>query len=111
MDSYLGRITKAHIVATVREARGDAAAERIAQLKKGDMADQAQVLMAGSGWLPEPLRTPGRPIAKAKSDEAAPEPDTVAQSDIAEGEPVVAESEGEPETEPMLEAPALIAAE
>ena len=26
------------------------------------MAAQAEVLLAGSGWLPEPLRTPGRTL-------------------------------------------------
>lgn len=26
------------------------------------MAERAQELLAGSGWLPEPLRTAGRPI-------------------------------------------------
>jgi ParB family transcriptional regulator, chromosome partitioning protein len=29
-------------------------------LKKGDMAERAQELLGGSGWLPESLRTPGR---------------------------------------------------
>jgi ParB family chromosome partitioning protein len=59
VDTYLGRVTKARIVAAVREAKGDDAAARIADLKKVPMAEQAQVLLAGSGWLPEPLRTPG----------------------------------------------------
>jgi ParB family chromosome partitioning protein len=59
VDSYFGRVTKARIVAAVREAKGGDAATRIADLKKVSMAEQAQVLLAGSGWLPEPLRTPG----------------------------------------------------
>ena len=59
VETYLGRVTKARILQAVREARGEAAAERIAHLKKGEMAEQAQELLAGSGWLPEPLRTPG----------------------------------------------------
>ena len=41
------------------------AAQRIAHLKKGEMAAQAQDLLAGSGWLPEPLRTPGRAVTAA----------------------------------------------
>ncbi|TPW27737.1 ParB/RepB/Spo0J family partition protein [Pararhizobium mangrovi] len=60
VDTWLGRVTKARILATVREAKGDEAAERIAHLKKGEMAEKAQELLAGSGWLPEVLRTAGR---------------------------------------------------
>ena len=59
VDNYLGRVTKARIVEAVREAKGDDAADRIAHLKKGDMATAAEQLLAGTGWLPEPLRTRG----------------------------------------------------
>jgi ParB family chromosome partitioning protein len=50
------------------------------------MADQAQELLAGSGWVPEPLRTPGQPVPttidapateggmSTNTDEAEPEP-------------------------------------
>ncbi|MBB3747004.1 ParB family chromosome partitioning protein [Rhizobium sp. BK591] len=55
-DNYLGRVTKAHILQAVREAKGDQAAELIGHLKKADMAREAERLMTGSGWLPEPLR-------------------------------------------------------
>lgn len=56
VDSYLGRVTKSHILQAVREAKGDQSAELIGHLKKTDMAREAERLMAGSGWLPEPLR-------------------------------------------------------
>src|SRR5690242_11684666 len=59
VNNYLGRVTKARILEAVREAKGEQAAERLADLKKSDMAAQAEALLAGSGWLPEPLRTPG----------------------------------------------------
>jgi ParB family chromosome partitioning protein len=59
VDNYLGRVAKARIVEAVREAKGDDAADRIAHLKKGDMATAAEQLLAGTGWLPEPLRTRG----------------------------------------------------
>jgi len=62
VETYLGRVTKARIVGAVREARGDRAAQAITPLKKAEMADQAQALLADSGWLPEPLRTPGRAL-------------------------------------------------
>jgi ParB family transcriptional regulator, chromosome partitioning protein len=55
--TYLGRITKAHILAAVREAVSDEAAERIAGLKKTEMADAAEQLLTGTGRLPSELRT------------------------------------------------------
>ncbi|HWF78118.1 MAG TPA: hypothetical protein VN694_13185, partial [Caulobacteraceae bacterium] len=58
VDSYLGRVTKARIVQAVCEAKGEPAAQALAPLKKGDMAERAAELLAGTGWLPEPLRTP-----------------------------------------------------
>jgi len=81
VDNYLGRVTKAHILEAVREARGDAAAARIAHLKKGDMAREAEQVLDGSGWLPEALRTKG-PVASDGDDETvyepADRPDTIA---------------------------------
>ena len=58
-DNYLGRVTKARILQAVREAKGDQAAELIGHFKKTDMAREAERLMTGSGWLPEPLRMTG----------------------------------------------------
>ena len=57
-DNYLARITKAQIVEAVRETRGDKTAELLVDLKKKEMALEAERLLAESGWLPEPLRTP-----------------------------------------------------
>ena len=62
-DNYFDRVTKARILGAVREARGEAAAQRIEHLKKAAMAVRAEKLLAGTGWLPEPLRTPGYAIA------------------------------------------------
>jgi len=55
--AYLGRVTKAKILDAVREALGDEAAERIADKKKVEMAEAAEQLLAGTGWLPPLLRT------------------------------------------------------
>jgi ParB family chromosome partitioning protein len=55
VDNYLGRVTKARILEAVREAKGDASVQLI-ELKKPDMAKEAERLLAGCGWLPEPLR-------------------------------------------------------
>lgn len=57
-DTFLGRVTKARIVAAVEEAKGVEAAGRIEGFKKPDMVKEAEQLLAGTGWLPEPLRTP-----------------------------------------------------
>jgi ParB family chromosome partitioning protein len=56
--TFLGRVTKAHILAAVREAVGDEAADRIADLKKQPMAEAAEQLIAETGWLPSLMRTP-----------------------------------------------------
>lgn len=55
--TYLGRVTKAHILAAVREALGNEAVERIADKKKPEMAEAAEQLLAGTDWLPPALRT------------------------------------------------------
>lgn len=65
--NYLGRVTKPRILEAVREGAGERAAQLIAHLKKGDMATEAERLLAETGWLPEPLRNSG---ADAESTEA-----------------------------------------
>src|SRR3954447_24470864 len=61
VDGYLGRATKAQILDAVREAKGEASAQLIEHLKKGDMAREAERLLDGTGWLPQVLRTQGLP--------------------------------------------------
>jgi ParB family chromosome partitioning protein len=56
VDNYLSRVTKPRILDAVREAKGDHAAQLLDHLKKGEMAQEAERLLDGSGWLPEPLR-------------------------------------------------------
>jgi ParB family chromosome partitioning protein len=58
------------------------------------MAEQAQQLLAGSGWLPEPLRTPGQAVAAA----AIPATDTVLADGQTEGP--TEEATGEPIEDP-----------
>ncbi|MCU4161902.1 ParB/RepB/Spo0J family partition protein [Acidiphilium sp. AL] len=69
VDNYLGRVTKARILEAVREAKGEAATQLIDHLKKPDMAKEAERLLDGAGWLPEPLR----PIGAEPSVEPARE--------------------------------------
>ncbi|MBB5045050.1 ParB/RepB/Spo0J family partition protein [Shinella fusca] len=64
VDNYLGRVTKAHILQAVREAKGEQSAQLIDHLKKQDMAREAARLLDGSGWLPEVLRYPADAICE-----------------------------------------------
>ena len=40
----------------MRQAKGEPAAQLIDHLKKAEMATEAERLLDGTGWLPEPLR-------------------------------------------------------
>jgi ParB family chromosome partitioning protein len=66
--NYFGRVTKSQILEAVREAKGDQAAQLIEDMKKADMAREAERLLDGSGWLPEPLRM--QDLAMSSSDTA-----------------------------------------
>jgi ParB family transcriptional regulator, chromosome partitioning protein len=68
VDNYLGRVTKPRILEAVRDAKGEQSVQLIDHLKKVDMAREAERLLEGTGWLPEPLRldevgTAGEPAA------------------------------------------------
>ncbi len=115
VDTYLGRVTKARILQAVREAKGEQAAQLIDHLKKGEMAEKAEVLLANSGWLPEPLRTPGRAmpigveVAEAEVDDII---EMAGEETAADGgEPAMAEEDAAAEDEPVEIAPHAIAAE
>jgi len=97
-DSFLGRVTKARILQAVREGRSEADAERISGLKKDAMVEEGARLLAGSGWLPEPLRTPVRaqpvPVESVDPVEAEPETESTGEETAADGgEWVMAEEE------------------
>jgi ParB family transcriptional regulator, chromosome partitioning protein len=68
VDNYLGRVTKPRILEAVREAKGEQAAQLIDHLKKADMAKEAERLLEGTGWLPEPLRTGDAVTAEINGD-------------------------------------------
>jgi ParB family chromosome partitioning protein len=74
-ERYLARVTKARILEAVAEARGAEVAERISDLKKTEMVETAEVLLAGTGWLPPLLRTvkPEAPAETAQSQVMAAE--------------------------------------
>lgn len=116
IGNYLGRVTKARILAAVREAKGARAGDRIEHLKKGEMAEQAETLLAGSGWLPEPLRTPGRTAPKTVEfdtvDPAEAGADAAGEETAADGgETAVVEDEEVTEDESVAPEPHATAAE
>jgi ParB family chromosome partitioning protein len=93
-DTYFDKVPKARILEAVREAQGEMAAQLIDHLKKSDMAREAERLLAGSGWLPEPLRM-DPPIT--------PDPDADAENDAVEALPAFLtgdESADDPAVEP-----------
>jgi ParB family chromosome partitioning protein len=111
VDNYLGRVTKGRILQAVSEARGDTAAERIRPFKKADMANAAEELLADTGWLPEPLRTPGQTFAPGIEPAPLPDAEGEAQSAQDGGEPAMDESgSGDEASEPSATA-ASVAAE
>jgi ParB family transcriptional regulator, chromosome partitioning protein len=71
VDNYLGRVPKLRILEAVREAKGDQSAQLLDHLKKAEMAKEAERLLDGSGWLPEPLRQPAFTHADADQTEEA----------------------------------------
>jgi ParB family chromosome partitioning protein len=104
VGNYLGRVTKARILEAVREGAGERAAQLIDHMKKGDMATEAERLLADTGWLPEPLRM-------VDSDA---EPDTMTSGDVeADDLPefLVGDGEDEESTDEEDEAQNMVAAE
>src|SRR5882762_8748763 len=87
VDNYLGRVTKPRILDAVREAKGEQSVQLIDHLKKGDMAREAERLLDGTGWLPEPLRLVETGAAShAATSEADALPDFLADDDEVEAE-------------------------
>jgi ParB family chromosome partitioning protein len=79
VENYLGRVPKRRILEAVQEGAGERVAQLIDHLKKGDMAKEAERLLADTGWLPEPLRiataddTPVETTEAEDGGEALPE--------------------------------------
>jgi len=72
-ENYFSRVTKAHILAAVEEAKGEQTANLITHMKKESMAVEAERLIQGTGWLPQAMRTP-------LVDQGADDTDAPAQS-------------------------------
>ena len=98
-------------IQAVNEAKGDTAAERIRALKKAEMAKAAEDLLIGTGWLPEPLRTPGQTFAPAIESASSADAEVEAQSAENGGEPAMDESATDPQACEPPAATAAVAAE
>ena len=103
VENYLGRVPKVRIVEAVREAKGEKSARLIEHLRKADMAQEAERLLAGAGWLPETLRlAPIEAMADTPAGEAG---EVEALPDF------LAEDEGDAPTDAEEERPHAVAAE
>ena len=71
--SYFSRVAKTRVLEAVAEASGAEEAGRIAGFRKGDMAEAADRLVDGKGWLPEVLRVEP-PHEDGERDAAQDEP-------------------------------------
>jgi ParB family chromosome partitioning protein len=88
--TYLGRVTKAHILAAVREAVSDEAADRLSAMKKLPMAEAAEQLLVATGWLPALIRTAKPALFPKTERQDTPESAALAEQDAepaAEGAP------------------------
>ncbi len=79
-SSYFSRVSKARVLEAVTEATTPEEAGRIAGFKKGDMAEAAERLVEGRGWLPVVLRTapavdPDAPEPEGEATEPPPSDD------------------------------------
>lgn len=85
--SYFGRVSKARVLEAVEESVSKPDADRIAGMKKADMAEAAETLIADKGWLPPLLRTAAEAESGADADtdvDGAAPPDDDAYSFAAE---------------------------
>lgn len=65
-EGYFSRVRRTHILAAIDEAKGGHG-PALDKLKKAELALRAEKTLAGTGWLPEPLRIGECDGAKADS--------------------------------------------
>jgi ParB family transcriptional regulator, chromosome partitioning protein len=111
VETYLGRVTKARILQAVREAKGEAAAQIIDHLKKPEMANLAEALLADTNWLPCLLRTPGQVFETAPDGPGDNDDADDVQSAAIGGEPAMDEADDPADTEDAGQDEEIIAAE
>jgi ParB family chromosome partitioning protein len=61
-DNFFSKVSKPHILEAMTEAGKAPNSNAPAKLKKGPLAELAEKTLAGTGWLPEPIRiAPAQP--------------------------------------------------
>jgi hypothetical protein len=75
------------ILPQVEELKGEQAAHLILDLKKADMAREAERLLDGTGWLPEPLRLRIADVSKSAGGDSETLPAFL--TDDADGDPAL----------------------
>jgi ParB family chromosome partitioning protein len=78
--SYFSRVSKARVLEAVTEAVNADEAGRIAGLRKGEMAEAAEGLVEGRGWLPPLLRT-ATPEDRAGAESSSLSADEAGEAD------------------------------
>lgn len=68
VDNYFAHITKPKILEAIQQFAPDQVAE-LSGLKKADLAQAAERLVAGTGWLPAQMLTPPAPIGQTLENE------------------------------------------
>lgn len=96
---YFSRVSKARVLEAVTEAVGPEEAGRIAGFKKPDMAEAAERLVEGRGWLPAALRVapPGGDVEAAESGRTEAADEAWPADDAGAGAAAGAEAEAEPD--------------
>jgi ParB family chromosome partitioning protein len=61
VDSFFGKVTKATMLHSVKEAAGPSVARQMDGMKKDTMAKAAEEAVKGTTWLPTLLRVPEQP--------------------------------------------------
>jgi len=69
-EGYFSRINRAQMLSAIDEAKGSHAPS-LEKLKKAELAARAQDLVAGTGWLPSPLRIAVNDNSACLNSEAA----------------------------------------
>lgn len=71
-ETFLSHVPRVAIEQAVREARGEVEVTKLATMKKEQLVEAAEQLLAGKRWLPKPLRMPvSKSAAPAKSEPPA----------------------------------------
>ena len=58
VDNFFGKVTKATMLHSVKEAAGSSVARQMGGMKKDTMAKAAEEVVKGTTWLPTLLRVP-----------------------------------------------------